>query len=435
MTSPYLTSDAAEKVIGQADPATSVVLTTFDAETFASGGSSLGTLTKLLKAGYNVRALERLHAKLVVTERAVFVGSQNLTAAGTRNKEATALLTTHEEVRYVREASAEWIAASQPITLAMVNDMEERLLPLQKLARELSRACQLVDADIAKAAEDRERQQWEAQEANNRENREAEERRRQEAEEREAEQRRQEQAQKANIALKRSVRAARPARGRIPLSLEQRTSRAEYGSSLQTYWTLIAPDGTDMTRWTFTDQHVQELVKANRYMLVAPETGRIGWPSLYKTRLTRFGTNIRRSNQVQLEGAAYAIDVISNQDAATLRDWNVEFRLRSIDELDGISVFALYSLTGLQIHRIKDDPTGHLGTEFIRELLQDDGGAFAGKLKEAVLSPFKYKTKNRSTGVSPLQFCEGLRRPITLRLRQHGNYPFLSLESSGFISA
>ena len=106
ITSPYLTSPAAEAVIGCADPETTVVLTTFDATTFAAGGSSLGTVRKLMARGYRLRALDGLHAKLVVTEGAVLVGSQNLTAAGTRNLEATARVSDPAEVARVREGVA-----------------------------------------------------------------------------------------------------------------------------------------------------------------------------------------------------------------------------------------------------------------------------------------------------------------------------------------
>lgn len=137
ITSPYLTSPAAEAVVGCADPMTAVVLTTFDAATFAAGGSSLRTVRKLMALGYRLRALDGLHAKLVVTESTVLVGSQNLTAAGTRNREATAWLSDPSEVARVREGMVPWIAASRPITAEMVDHMEGLVGSLCKLAAEL----------------------------------------------------------------------------------------------------------------------------------------------------------------------------------------------------------------------------------------------------------------------------------------------------------
>jgi phosphatidylserine/phosphatidylglycerophosphate/cardiolipin synthase-like enzyme len=118
LASPYLTSGdeaLAEAVIGAGDPSRTVVLTTFDAMTFATGGSSLATLRSLLKL-CDLRSLPSLHAKVVLTEGAQIVGSQNLTLQGTRNKEIGLRLSDPTVAAALREKLEGWIAESQPIT-------------------------------------------------------------------------------------------------------------------------------------------------------------------------------------------------------------------------------------------------------------------------------------------------------------------------------
>ena len=84
--SPYLTSRTAETVIGGADPATCLVLTTFDAETFATGGSSLRTLRKPIENGFTLLAVDGLHAKVLISGNDVLSQPEPDRARGTTSK-------------------------------------------------------------------------------------------------------------------------------------------------------------------------------------------------------------------------------------------------------------------------------------------------------------------------------------------------------------
>ena len=81
--SPYLTSHTAETVISGATSEDAEIYTTFSAENFAVGASSLRTVRRILESGFDVYHLPRLHAKVVLTNEFASVGSQNLTAGGT----------------------------------------------------------------------------------------------------------------------------------------------------------------------------------------------------------------------------------------------------------------------------------------------------------------------------------------------------------------
>ena len=154
ITSPYLTSDTAETVIGAADPNTSTILTTFQAEIFAAKASSLSTLRALIQKGFDLRYLDGLHAKIVLTRDACFVGSQNLTVGGTLNKEATALVTDPSTVAAVADGLHAWVKHSQPIRLEMIDDMEKEIGPLIASSDKLATAVNAVDQTV-RAAESR----------------------------------------------------------------------------------------------------------------------------------------------------------------------------------------------------------------------------------------------------------------------------------------
>jgi phosphatidylserine/phosphatidylglycerophosphate/cardiolipin synthase-like enzyme len=112
------------------------IYTTFSAETFASGGSSIGTLRALTVASFVIYELDGLHAKIIlVSGHSVSIGSQNLTRGGTVNKEATVFLTEPAEVARVEKALAPWIASRKLITPEMIADMESRLPKLRRLFR------------------------------------------------------------------------------------------------------------------------------------------------------------------------------------------------------------------------------------------------------------------------------------------------------------
>ena len=88
---------------------------------------------------------------------------------------------------------------------------------------------------------------------------------------------------------------------------------------------------------------------------IAPHTGRLGWPALNKTRLTRFGTGLCRNDHfIRLGDEDFRTEITLNQDATTLPDWNVRFRLTSTggaSEGGALTVDAIFSLTGLAIRR------------------------------------------------------------------------------------
>ncbi|WP_420996539.1 phospholipase D-like domain-containing protein [Cupriavidus sp. 30B13] len=147
--SPYLTSRTADEVIAAAaGPAR--IYTLFKAELFATGASSIRTLRRLAEAGHELYELEDLHAKVVLVEgRFASVGSQNLTSGGTKRRELTAMFRDISAVRAVQALIEPWTEDAFHITMERIEQMEARLGPLTKLARQLNEAADLVDEALA----------------------------------------------------------------------------------------------------------------------------------------------------------------------------------------------------------------------------------------------------------------------------------------------
>lgn len=84
VASPYLTGGIALELssIAKQSPAHWTMLTALDPHAVASGHLSTTGLRALLRAGVDVRTLDRLHAKAYLADNVAFVGSGNLTSAG-----------------------------------------------------------------------------------------------------------------------------------------------------------------------------------------------------------------------------------------------------------------------------------------------------------------------------------------------------------------
>jgi len=155
--SPYLTPGTAESVICSAAVESSEIYTRFNVEDFASGGSSLRTLRRLLEKGYMVFEIPRLHAKIVlISGRFVSIGSQNLTANGVRNREATTVSTITKDVARVEAFLDSWLSDRRPITLEMVIDLESLLPPIARKYREAQKLAREAESKIKLEIENRE---------------------------------------------------------------------------------------------------------------------------------------------------------------------------------------------------------------------------------------------------------------------------------------
>lgn len=152
--SPYITSSTADTVTAQATPNTTEIYTLFSAELFLNQSSSVNTLRKLKTRGFNLFALENLHAKIVlVPDQFVSIGSQNLTLRGTKNREGTVAFSDSQLVDQVFSELAPWLAEATEITDEMLTTMESGVKPHLDLYQTLLEIAGRIDEEVANEAE------------------------------------------------------------------------------------------------------------------------------------------------------------------------------------------------------------------------------------------------------------------------------------------
>ena len=152
--SPYLTSRTAEWVVGAGKALT--VYTCFNIEAFIAGASSLDTLARLLRRGVKLFHLPDLHAKVVTDRRTIlFIGSQNLTRRGTKNKEATLWTNDSAALGDFDRLFGSWIAERVCITKEMIDDARRLIRPLKKAALALAAAAEVVQQQVEAGEQER----------------------------------------------------------------------------------------------------------------------------------------------------------------------------------------------------------------------------------------------------------------------------------------
>lgn len=130
--SPYLTSNTANLVLNDANPDITQVYTVFSFQNFSFGSSSIKTFKSLIKARIKLFHIAKLHAKILIVDgRFASIGSQNLTFGGTRNKEASIVLSDRDQVTTLYKLIGTWMAEAIPISEEMVLLAEDFIYPLQ----------------------------------------------------------------------------------------------------------------------------------------------------------------------------------------------------------------------------------------------------------------------------------------------------------------
>lgn len=159
--SPYITQDVALNLLK--DKAGARIYTLFDTNVFATGGSDLNVIVKLMEE-HAVYQLDGLHAKLI-TDNSTFVtvGSQNLTEGGKHNLELSVHLKDEPARRQAMEIVEPWLDDAERITSDMVADMRVGIERLQALYEDFKKQCAEHQKDVdAKARQRARRERFEA---------------------------------------------------------------------------------------------------------------------------------------------------------------------------------------------------------------------------------------------------------------------------------
>lgn len=279
--SPYLTSKTADSVLGRLGEGACEIHTLFEMEVFASGASSLSTLSKLLDKGHQLFHLPKLHAKIILAPgEFASIGSQNLTSRGTRNKEATIAFQDSANLKELEKSIQPWLLERIPITKAMIADMEELLPPVRRLYLAAQAAAKDADAEILRLREQRDVDRVQRSQLFK------------------------EKVRRLGLvirAIQRAPKSPHLSYGTVKLVESDKYSWETGTYSFSATKSLVVGREDDLTRWRVDGNRV-DLVQRNRYLCVHQNGTKLGWARVGKTRITYVGQGVRRTDPIRMAG-------------------------------------------------------------------------------------------------------------------------------------
>jgi hypothetical protein len=419
--SPYVTGKCAQRVLLVAGAGTVELYTVFTAENFASRGSSLGCLRKLIEGGVKVYHLAGLHAKmLLVPGRAITVGSQNLTTRGQDNREATVLTTDGALVRQAEVETEAWVKERVAVTLAMIDDMVKRVRPLRKLFKAAQDAAEEIDEQVRAAQRERD-------EAERRARLERAGRERLEREQKERElvrQRQQQRHQQRLLDLQASVRKLRVAGTVVRARLKTPTSLRHGLFDYTTSKSILALGDGSLTHWQ-VGRDIVTLKDCYRYLCIIEETGKLGWARVASSRISFVASNISRERWLDYRGVKWNVSTTGKWKGLNGAGYNLVVTLESLFR-GKVELRCWFSVDGLEVESTawKTPRPDGLPDDFAPVLAQNEAGT-RDKLTQFLVMPFKFIDGQKLTGASAGGYFGDTGRRFNIKLAKVGEHEVL----------
>lgn len=457
--SPYITSRTAESVLSHVSGKVCEIYTLFSAELFCSKASSLKTIKKLAALGHKIFHLPNLHAKIVLVPGAfASIGSQNLTHAGTKNKEASIALRNTTAISQVERKIMPWFSERIQITADMISEMEELLVDLEPLYEEALMAAAKADrkvfeaqtardADFEQQAKEVEARRQAILEEEFRKSKEAERRwlaevvveqqRRELDAERELQEKAQErlrQVQQAEFQQRRladlqsnisgAAKSLSTARGVVRVV---RSGDHWNSSSIKS---LVAQDNRDLTYWSI-DGAPYNFVRGKRYLVVLEDSGKVGWARLMQTRMSFVGIGVNWSEGIFVNGFKLSVSINGDWANSTQYGRNIIFKIEGIGGRSSCIVSGWFDLKKLEILKVEHlAKLGMLLSEQDKLLATINGNvaAFSSAALTRITTPFVYK--NNLYGADAEDFFGPVGSCFTLRAALIGKNPIIVAKRS-----
>jgi hypothetical protein len=353
--SPYITSKTAESVIKKSNSKSTEIYVSFKSEIFASGGSSISTLRKIIEDGYKVYHLEKLHAKVVLTKNMATIGSQNLTTGGTRNYEASYIIDNELDIHDLRSGIENWTKDRILVTLEMVNDMAVLLLPMKRRFQKILAECNDADIEIIRLSLEREKVRLDEEKK---------------------------KFEKRDSNIRKAINSGRISSIVIPAYFVSRKSSKRWYNTIQ-----ISPsDNFSFRKWRMGKENII-LQKRRRILMVNLNTHKLSWPALNKTQITQYGKGLDLSSWYEVDGIVWNARINCIWDDNLINDYNLEVVL-SHERRAPLTIKANFTLDGLNIVDLNSR------NKRLKGSAMKDEETIKFKIMEELLNTFWY-TKNR----------------------------------------
>ena len=403
---PYITSNTGEIVTSNIDTKRCEIYTLFDAELFINKSSSIQTLINLKKSGCSLYSIPNLHAKIVLTSNnIVTIGSQNLTHKGHTNLEATIITKNEQIIRKIREKIKELIAIRVELSLEMLEEMKELILPFEKEYRKLWLNAFIVNTKIAGNEKKR---QLEIEREKIRK------------EKIEIERNKQEELQKLRKKIKQALASNKTISARVVELEKYSEAQDDY---YNTYSLMPIRNNADFTKWNVKGE-TYNITKAFRYICLNLLTGKFGWARIFKTRITFFGRGVQMTDPLQIN---YHNCHISFNALWKKQKRNLEIIIKPNNSQSKIVLngkFDLFYLTDIKI--ISEKRRNIESAKSIYSWIENNINEFSNIISTKLLSSFKYK--HNLLGEKANVFFDNYRGIINMQLVEIKGFKILVAE-------
>jgi hypothetical protein len=385
--SPYVTSNTAEAVVSTGRAQACELYTRFSLELFACGSSSIKTLKRLLLRGCSLYELPAVHAKVILVP-GVFasIGSQNLTNGGSRNKEATTVLSEPNQLVTIRACVEQWVREARPIDMQMIEDMEAVLPPVVRQFRAARKAAEAAGRALQQAADDRAARQL---------------REKQHQGQMQTRQRGQDGAHGTSARVT-QLRTALSRLPRAPTTLTADVRRID--STYSHVYSLLIRKGK-LTTWNIAGRPLQ-LTSSYRYLCFLEDSGKLGWARVMNTRISFVARSVTKTQPADVGGVSCKIALSAVWDDELSTGVNVIVTLKPTATNAQLFLRCWYSVNALEIRSIVSAPEDALPADArrIRDFISEHSARFQQDILEELSRPFVYKDSQKLTGIEANTF-------------------------------
>lgn len=317
---PYITSTTAENVLENVNWENCEIYTQYKIENFVNGSTCIKTLIKLVENGAKIYFLPNLHAKIVlISDTFVSIGSQNLTANGTQNKEATFTSTSLKTIEFIEEKlKKNWLLEGDRVNLERLKDIEKIIKPLiqnySKLKVKFDEAIREIESERIKKEKDN-------------------------------------QKQSDLIEFIENIEQTKTfVHGKV-----EKVGGFNWNSMKNNYrWTFKVTFGENLIYWNINNEILTLKDDHSRYLAIIKDTGKLSWTRVNNKSITYFGKVVISSIEIPVDNynQNYEIKFKANWNQKTLPKYNLKIII-SQKNIKEAEILAWFGINNIQFYKIK----------------------------------------------------------------------------------
>jgi len=380
--SPYLTDLLLEVCDGN-ESNIKAIYTKFSLNDFVTGASSIGVIRSLINLGIDLYYCNDLHAKVVLAEESVTIGSQNCTNGSEKNFELSVIIEDKKTIEQVYWNTIKFRKKSKIITQEMMDTMDDAVSTIDFKYQEFIDDMRKIEHDLLESPAF----QYQELVINT-------------------------YSLQSNIDdLTRSESVLC-------------TFREINDEMYNTKYPIMPNDVTkSLLNWTFKEQEV-DLVRLNRYLIVDQISGRLGWARIAKTRISFVDGEVYFKGTIQIFGQQFMLLLESRKLSYIKKNnQNIAIVLSALDDSVKIKIggyFDLGSISNISLIQV----TPKRSYDDIFEQLESHLDDLIADVLEKITTSFDYSIY----GVGPQQFFDEIPHYFNMKLALYNNNPFFLLE-------